>query len=232
MFDYIYDGSLIDTQFVETMKRRYVSVLERRMPWSLFPVPEQLSFEQRVRILATYRQIQNICKYREAKSSLTFSEWSGVLTIPFSNTKISDYKNVRQSRSGRLLKNKPQYVDDGSDSDVSYCKKKNKKIRKSSTDGFSTQSTLDKNIENVSSVKFENTVADRTVSDDVKKSEIVYLKTNFDVKEIISKNLNQVSEISNDPTISNLSDFENESSKSSKVYIYYIEDFIILLHSL
>lgn len=186
------------------------------MPWSLFPVPEQLSFEQRVRVLATYRQLQNICKYHEAKTSLTFSEWSDVLTIPFSNSKISDYKNViRQSRSGRLLKNKPQYVDDGSDSDVSYNKKKNKKLKKTNMEGFSA--VLGKNIDNVSTIGRESAIIDRTMNDDV-ISEIEFIKTSLDVKENISKNSNDVSEISSNPAISNLiNDVENASSKNAKV---------------
>ncbi|XP_077287074.1 uncharacterized protein LOC143911870 [Arctopsyche grandis] len=127
------------------MKRHYISVLERRMPWSLFPIPEELSVEQRAQILAAYKEQQSVSRYRKSKCSLAFSEWSSAFNIPLSKTKmLTDFQSAsRQSRSGRLLKSTPHYVDDGSDTESSYAKKKmKKKMKKLSNDEIIAHSSL------------------------------------------------------------------------------------------
>lgn len=85
------------------MKRRYRSVKDRRMPWSLLPV--ELTAAQRARTLTVYIRRLAINRYRVARQSPRFSPWEAARELAAGP--------VRATRSGRHA---PLYTDADDDS--------------------------------------------------------------------------------------------------------------------
>lgn len=140
------------------MERRYINAPDRRLPWNLFPVPEQLTLEQRVHVMAAYKEQLSICRYRRAKTASVFSEWNCVFTIPISKQRLpSEFKpGVIHTRSGRTVKATPHYVDDDdSDTETWVSRRNRKKMRKLTNEEIIAKSSLFNDTPILSQTKFD-----------------------------------------------------------------------------
>lgn len=103
------------------MKRRYINVRDRRLPWSL--LPSNITPAEKARALAVYIQLMSINSYRHARTSLKLAAWPPPIQI-IESTKPS----LRSTRSGRSV---PVYVvfdEDSSDFDSVVVKTKKRKV--------------------------------------------------------------------------------------------------------
>ncbi|KPI92670.1 PREDICTED: uncharacterized protein LOC106124199 [Papilio xuthus] len=108
------------------MKRKFLNVRDRRMPWSI--LPNTLTPAEKAHTLAVYIKLMSINNYRQARQSVNFAAWPPPLQIVEETTRIQP---VRSTRSGRSV---PQYCgfdDDSSDFDIVVTKTKKRKISNS-----------------------------------------------------------------------------------------------------
>ncbi|KAL4715529.1 hypothetical protein ACJJTC_009155 [Scirpophaga incertulas] len=108
---------------VKTMKRRYLNVRDRRMPWSV--LPNTLTQAEKARTLAVYIKMMSINSYRQARQSVVFAAWPPPIQIVEETTRILP---LRSTRSGRSVPMYAGFDDDSSDFDVVITKAKRKKI--------------------------------------------------------------------------------------------------------
>ncbi|XP_011559974.3 uncharacterized protein LOC105390379 [Plutella xylostella] len=109
----------------KTLKRRYLNVRDRRLPWSLFP--NDLTNAEKARALAAYIKLMSINNYRQARQTVTFASWPPPMHI----VEESNSRSLRSTRSGRSV---PVYCDDdSSDIDFVVVKPKKRKVSNSET---------------------------------------------------------------------------------------------------
>lgn len=112
----------------KTMKRRYLNVKDRRMPWSL--LPNTLTQAEKARTLAVYIKLMSINSYRQARQSATFATWPPPIQIVEETTRIQP---LRSTRSGRSVPIYAGFDDDSSDLDFVITKTKKRKVSSSDT---------------------------------------------------------------------------------------------------
>lgn len=106
------------------MKRRYLTVRDRRMPWCVMPV--QLTQSQRARILAVYLKYMAINRHSQARQAIKFAVWSAPIQIfEESTTRIQP---CRSTRRDRVIPTYMEIEDDSSDLDYVISNTKRKKI--------------------------------------------------------------------------------------------------------
>lgn len=110
------------------MKRRYLNVKDRRMPWSL--LPNTISQAEKARTLAVYIKLMSINSYRQARQSATFANWPPPIQIVEETTRIQP---LRSTRSGRSVPMYAGFDDDSSDLDFVITKTKKRKVSNSDT---------------------------------------------------------------------------------------------------
>ncbi|CAH2108160.1 unnamed protein product [Euphydryas editha] len=101
------DGSSSSTPKI--MKRRYLNVKDRRMPWSL--IPTTLAPTEKARTLAVYIKLMSINAYRQARQSPNMTAWSSPIQI-MESTRIQPHRSTRSGRSVPLY---TDFDDDSSD---------------------------------------------------------------------------------------------------------------------
>lgn len=114
--------------------------------------------EQRVHVMAAYKEQLSICRYRRAKTASIFSEWNCVFTIPISKQRLpSEFKaGVIHTRSGRTVKATPHYVDDDdSDTETWVSRRNRKKMRKLTNEEIIAKSSLFNDTPILSQTKFD-----------------------------------------------------------------------------
>ncbi|XP_049868613.1 uncharacterized protein LOC126368589 [Pectinophora gossypiella] len=124
----------------KTMRRRYLNVKDRRMPWSL--LPSTITQAEKARTLAVYIKLMSINNYRQARQSPSFMSWPPPLQIIEETTRVQP---LRSTRSGRSVPIYAGFDDDSSDLDFVVTKTKKRKISNSehtSTEGTSTNKTV------------------------------------------------------------------------------------------
>ncbi|CAH1646707.1 unnamed protein product [Spodoptera littoralis] len=113
----------------KSMKRRYLNVRDRRLPWSL--LPSTISPTEKARSLAVYIKLMSLNSYHQARQSAIFAAWPPPLQIVEETTRVQP---VRSTRSGRTV---PVYVDvdyDDNSSDLDFVVTKTKKRKVSSSE--------------------------------------------------------------------------------------------------
>lgn len=108
-----------------TMKRRYLNVRDRRMPWSL--IPQSLEPAEKARTLAVYIKLMSINNYRQARQSVNMATWPPPIQI-IESTRTQPQ---RSTRSGRSVPVYTDYDDDSSDFDCLVTKIKKRKVSNS-----------------------------------------------------------------------------------------------------
>ncbi|XP_032515401.2 uncharacterized protein LOC116768714 [Danaus plexippus] len=103
-----------------TMKRRYLNVSDRRMPWSL--LPKFTAPAEKARTLAVYIKLMSINSYRQARQSTNLAVWPPPIQIMESTRS----QPMRSTRSGRSVPVYTGFDDDSSDFDTIITKKKRK----------------------------------------------------------------------------------------------------------
>ncbi|XP_075974979.1 uncharacterized protein LOC142975787 [Anticarsia gemmatalis] len=114
----------------KSMKRRYLNVKDRRMPWSL--LPNTLTQAEKARTLAVYIKLMSIHTYRQARQSSIFAAWPPPIQIFEETTRVQP---VRSTRSGRSVPVYADFDDDSSDLDFVVAKTKKRKISSSDHNG-------------------------------------------------------------------------------------------------
>ncbi|XP_034827240.1 uncharacterized protein [Maniola hyperantus] len=104
------------------MKRRYLNVKDRRMPWSLFPTP--LTPAEKARTLAAYIKVMSINNYRQARQSVNLASWP----LPIQIVESTRVQPLRSTRSGRSVPVYTDFDDDSSDFDQIITKTKKRKV--------------------------------------------------------------------------------------------------------
>ncbi|KAJ2942652.1 hypothetical protein O0L34_g2121 [Tuta absoluta] len=112
----------------KTMKRRYLNVIDRRMPWSL--LPSTITQAEKARVLAVYIKLMSINTYRQARQSPNFMTWPPPLQI-VEETISTRSQPMRSTRSGRTVPIYAGFDDDSSDLDFVATKTKKRKISSS-----------------------------------------------------------------------------------------------------
>lgn len=113
-----------------SLKRRYLNVKDRRMPWSL--MPGTLTQAEKARTLAVYIKLMSINNYRQARQSPKFMSWPPPIQIVEETARVQP---LRSTRSGRLIV--PVYAptcDDDDDSDFDFVVTKPKKRKPSNSE--------------------------------------------------------------------------------------------------
>ncbi|KAJ0175628.1 hypothetical protein K1T71_008787 [Dendrolimus kikuchii] len=105
------------------MKRRYLNVRDRRLPWSLLPVT--ITQTEKARALAVYVKLMSINNYRQARQLTNFASWPPPIQIVEEATRIQP---LRSTRSGRSVPIYTGYDDDSPDIDFVITKTKRRKI--------------------------------------------------------------------------------------------------------
>lgn len=113
-----------------SMKRRYLNVKDRRMPWSLFP--NTLTQVEKARTLAVYIKLMSINTYHQARQSAHFAKWPPPIQIVEETTRIQP---LRSTRSGRSVPVYADFDDDSSDLDFVVTKTKKRKFSSSDQNG-------------------------------------------------------------------------------------------------
>ncbi|XP_050347206.1 uncharacterized protein LOC126771386 isoform X2 [Nymphalis io] len=104
------------------MTRRYLNVIDRRMPWSL--IPHTLAPAEKARTLAVYIKLMSINSYRQARQSTNMTAWSPPIQI-VEATRLQPH---RSTRSGRCVPLYADYDDDSSDFDCVITKSKKRRV--------------------------------------------------------------------------------------------------------
>lgn len=141
-----------------SMKRRYLNVRDRRMPWSL--IPQTLEPAEKARTLAVYIKLMSINNYRQARQSVNMAVWPPPIQI-IESTRIQPQ---RSTRSGRSVPVYTDYDDDSSDFDCLVTKIKKRKISNSDENDICSKKSLtlkrkiskDDNIRPVKEIKMRN----------------------------------------------------------------------------
>ncbi|XP_059050061.1 uncharacterized protein LOC131845065 [Achroia grisella] len=110
----------------KTMKRRYLNVRDRRMPWSI--LPSTITQAEKARTLAVYIKLMSINSYRQARQCATFATWPPPIQIIEETTRIQP---IRSTRSGRSVPIYSGFDDDSSDLDFVITKTKKRKVSNS-----------------------------------------------------------------------------------------------------
>ncbi|XP_063384380.1 uncharacterized protein LOC134670482 [Cydia fagiglandana] len=108
------------------MKRRYLNVKDRRMPWSV--LPSNITQAEKAQALAVYIKMMSINNYRQARLSANFTVWPPPIQIVEETTRVQP---VRSTRSGRSVPVYAGFDDDSSDLDFVITKTKKRKISNS-----------------------------------------------------------------------------------------------------
>ncbi|VVC89931.1 unnamed protein product [Leptidea sinapis] len=140
------------------MKRRYVNVTDRRLPWSLFP--ETTSSAEKAKLLAVYIKVMSINSYRQARQSFNLAAWPPPLEI----LQETSVQPRRSTRSGRSVPIYSGCDDDSSDVDFAVAKKKKRKLSSSEPNETATTSkglslkrkTKDENLRPVKEIKLND----------------------------------------------------------------------------
>ncbi|KAF9413278.1 hypothetical protein HW555_008444 [Spodoptera exigua] len=112
------------------MKRRYLNVRDRRLPWSL--LPSTISPAEKARSLAVYIKLMSLNSYHQARQSAIFAAWPPPLQIVEETTRVQP---VRSTRSGRTVPVYADFDDDSSDLDFVVTKTKKRKVSSSEQNG-------------------------------------------------------------------------------------------------
>lgn len=112
------------------MKRRYLNVKDRRMPWSL--LPNTLSQAEKAKTLSVYIKLMSINTYRQARQSANFAAWPPPIQIIEETMRVQP---VRSTRSGRSVPVYADFDDDSSDLDFVITKSKKRKVSSSDHNG-------------------------------------------------------------------------------------------------
>lgn len=150
------------------MKRKFLNVRDRRMPWSI--LPSTLTAAEKAHTLAVYIKLMSINNYRQARQSVNFAAWPPPLQIVEEATRIQP---VRSTRSGRSV---PQYCgfdDDSSDLDIIVTKSKKRKV--SNSDNASDGLYSNKVVSLKRKTKEDNTrpVKEPKIANDANKLELI-----------------------------------------------------------
>lgn len=116
------------------LKRRYLNVRDRRMPWSL--LPNTLTQAEKARTLAVYIKLMSINSYRQARQSATFAAWPPPIQIVEETTRVQP---LRSTRSGRSVPIYAGFDDDSSDLDFVITKTKKRKVSNSDKDNNTSE---------------------------------------------------------------------------------------------
>uniref|UniRef100_A0A2A4J027 Uncharacterized protein n=1 Tax=Heliothis virescens TaxID=7102 RepID=A0A2A4J027_HELVI len=114
----------------KTMKRRYLNVRDRRLPWSLLPTT--ITPAEKARTLAVYIKLMSLNSYHQARQSANFVAWPPPLQIVEETTRVQP---VRSTRSGRSVPVYADFDDDSSDLDFVITKTKKRKVSTSDHNG-------------------------------------------------------------------------------------------------
>lgn len=114
----------------KSMKRRYLNVRDRRLPWSL--LPSTISPAEKARSLAVYIKLMSLNSYHQARQSAIFAAWPPPLQIVEETTRVQP---VRSTRSGRTVPVYADFDDDSSDLDFVVTKTKKRKVSASEQNG-------------------------------------------------------------------------------------------------
>lgn len=109
-----------------SMKRRYLNVRDRRMPWSLLPVT--ISQKEKACALAIYIKMMSVNNYRQARQLTNLATWPPPIQIVEGSTRVQP---LRSTRSGRSVPVYSGYDDDSSDMDFVITKTKRRKVSNS-----------------------------------------------------------------------------------------------------
>ncbi|CAH2245040.1 uncharacterized protein LOC120627288 [Pararge aegeria] len=104
------------------MKRRYLNVKDRRMPWSL--LPNTLTPAEKARTLAAYIKVMSLNNYRQARQSVNLLAWP----LPIQIIESTRVQPLRSTRSGRSVPVYTDFDEDSSDFDQVITKTKRRKI--------------------------------------------------------------------------------------------------------
>ncbi|KAJ8730844.1 hypothetical protein PYW08_002257 [Mythimna loreyi] len=122
------------------MKRRFLNVRDRRLPWSLLPTT--ITPAEKARSLAVYIKLMSLNSYHQARQSANFAAWPPPLQIVEETTRVQP---VRSTRSGRSVPVYADFDDDSSDLDFVITKTKKRKVSTSEhngSDGIYTNKVL------------------------------------------------------------------------------------------
>lgn len=112
------------------MKRRFLNVRDRRLPWSLLPTT--ITPAEKARSLAVYIKLMSLNSYHQARQSANFAAWPPPLQIVEESTRVQP---VRSTRSGRSVPVYADFDDDSSDLDFVITKTKKRKVSTSDHNG-------------------------------------------------------------------------------------------------
>ncbi|KAJ8721548.1 hypothetical protein PYW07_002323 [Mythimna separata] len=112
------------------MKRRFLNVRDRRLPWSLLPTT--ITPAEKARSLAVYIKLMSLNSYHQARQSANFAAWPPPLQIVEETTRVQP---VRSTRSGRSVPVYADFDDDSSDLDFVITKTKKRKVSASDHNG-------------------------------------------------------------------------------------------------
>ncbi|XP_026732723.1 uncharacterized protein LOC113497381 isoform X1 [Trichoplusia ni] len=159
----------------KSMKRRYLNVRDRRLPWSLLPTT--ITPAEKARTLAIYIKLMSLNNYRQARQSANFAVWPPPIQIVEETTRVQP---MRSTRSGRSV---PVYDfddEDSSDADLTTTKSKKRKVSNSDhngTDGIYTNKVLslkrkppkeENNVRSVKEPKMDNKLEVVSIGNPVK----------------------------------------------------------------
>lgn len=120
------------------MKRRFINVSDRRMPWSL--LPGNITQAEKARTLAVYIKLMSINSYRQARQTPKFMMWPPPIQIVEETTRVLP---LRSTRSGRSVPVYSGFDDDSNDLDLVVTKTKKRKVSNSdNTDGIGSNKFL------------------------------------------------------------------------------------------
>lgn len=105
------------------MKRKYLNVRDRRMPWSM--LPNTITAAEKAHTLAVYIKLMSINNYRQARQCVNFTAWPPPIQILEESTRVQP---VRSTRSGRSVPVYSGFDDDSSDFDLNVTKMKKRKV--------------------------------------------------------------------------------------------------------
>lgn len=128
-----------DAPPTKALKRRYVDVSDRRMPWSLFS--KTLTSSEKAHTLAVYIKLMSINSYRQARRSAIFASWPPPIQIVEKSLTIMP---IRSTRSGRSVPSYSGFDEDSTDFDFAVTNPKRRKLSASqdTTDGLYTNKVI------------------------------------------------------------------------------------------
>ncbi|XP_053613162.1 uncharacterized protein LOC128676815 [Plodia interpunctella] len=112
----------------KVMKRRYINVRDRRLPWSI--LPGTISLAEKTRALGVYVKLMSINTYHQARQSSNFASWPPPIQIVEETTRVQP---LRSTRSGRSVPMYCGFDDDSTDLDFVISKPKKRKVSNSET---------------------------------------------------------------------------------------------------